>query len=138
MTIFGRKPWVNPFWENLNFSSFWTSSFYSLERRCFVQEYGKRHFPNQHCLKKKLVKWPIFDQNHGLTPLEKCQFFDLLNFLFLLSRQAFFRSRISLKTFYWPILPKKKLEKWPVSNLNHGLTILEKCQFFDLLNFLFL
>ena len=23
------------------------------------------------------------DQNHGLTPLEKCQFFDFLNFLFL-------------------------------------------------------
>ena len=26
--------------------------------------------------KKKLEKWPFLDQNHGLTPLEKCQFFD--------------------------------------------------------------
>ena len=34
-------------------------------------------------IKKKLEKWPFFDQNHGLTPLEKCQFFDFLNFLFL-------------------------------------------------------
>ena len=33
--------------------------------------------------KKKLEKWPIFDQNHGLTPLEKSQFFDCLNVLFL-------------------------------------------------------
>ena len=33
--------------------------------------------------KKKLEKWPFLDQNHGLTPLEKCQFFDFLDFLFL-------------------------------------------------------
>ena len=34
-------------------------------------------------LKQKMEKWPIFDQNHGLTPLEKRQFFDFLNFFFL-------------------------------------------------------
>ena len=33
--------------------------------------------------------------NHGLTPLEKCQFLDFLDFLFLWPRKAFFRSRIS-------------------------------------------
>ena len=33
--------------------------------------------------KKKMEKWPFLDQNHGLTPLEKCQFFDFLNFLLL-------------------------------------------------------
>ena len=33
--------------------------------------------------KEKLEKKPFLDQNHGLTPLEKCQFFDFLNFLFL-------------------------------------------------------
>ena len=33
--------------------------------------------------KKKLEKWQFLDQNHGLTPLEKSQFFDFLNFLFL-------------------------------------------------------
>ena len=37
----------------------------------------------------------IFGQNHGLTPLEKSQFFDFMNLLFLYARQAFFRSRIS-------------------------------------------
>ena len=50
-------------------------------------------------LNKKKVqnveKWPFLDQNHGLTPLEKCQFFDFLNFLFLQPRKKFFRSRIS-------------------------------------------
>ena len=32
--------------------------------------------------KKKMEKWRILDQNYGLTPLEKCQFFDFLNLLF--------------------------------------------------------
>ena len=51
------------------------------------------------------------DQNHGLTPLKKCQFFDFLNFFFLWLRKAFFCSRISSKTFSWPILPKNKSRK---------------------------
>ena len=46
-------------------------------------------------LKKKSEKWPLLDQNHGLIPLEKCQFFDFLTFFFLYPRKAFFRSRIS-------------------------------------------
>ena len=46
-------------------------------------------------LKKKLKKWPFLDENHGLTPLEKSQFFDYLNFFFLQPRKAFFCSRIS-------------------------------------------
>ena len=83
MATFGRKPWVNHLGKNVNFSSFSTSSFYSLERHFFVLEYRKRHFPGLNCLKKKVEKWPFLDQNHGLTPLEKCQFFDFLNFLFL-------------------------------------------------------
>ena len=61
----------------------------------FVLEYCKRLFPGLYCLKVKLGKMGILDQNHGLTPLEKCQFFDFLNFLFLQLRKAFFRSRIS-------------------------------------------
>ena len=86
-----------------------------------------------------LEKWLVFGQNHGLNPLEKCQFLDFLNFLFLQLRKAFFGSRISLKTFSWPILPKKTMfEKWPFLSQNHGLTPLEKCEFFDVLNFLFL
>ena len=86
-----------------------------------------------------MEKWPIFEQNHGLTPLEKCQFFDLLNFLFLLPTNAVLRSRISYKTFFWPILPKKnKLEKWPILEQNHGLTPLKNVYFLDFYNFLFL
>ena len=32
--------------------------------------------------KKKLEKWPFLDQKDGLSPLEKSQFFEFLNFLF--------------------------------------------------------
>ena len=81
----------------------------------------------------------IFGPKPSAHPLEKCQFIDFLNFLFLYPRKGFFRSKISLKKFSWPILPKKKkLEKWPFLDQNHGLTPLEKCQFLDFLDFLFL
>ena len=50
----------------------------------FVLEYDKTHFPHLYCvIKKKLEKWQILDKNHELTPLEKYQFFEFLNFLFL-------------------------------------------------------
>ena len=83
MAIFGSKPWVNPFKKNVNFSTFRTSYFYSLEKRFFVLEYHKMHFPGLKCLKKRGKNWPFLDQKHGLIPLEKCHFFDFLNFLFL-------------------------------------------------------
>ena len=95
MAIFRRKPWVIPFGKKFNFSAFWTSGFYTLERRFFVLEYRKRHFSCRYWLKKKkLKKWPFFGQNHGLTPLKKCQFLDFLNFWFLYPRKAIFCSRI--------------------------------------------
>ena len=80
MDKFGPKPWANPFKKNFNFSTFWTSCFYSLDRRFFVLEYRKSHFPNQYCLKKKVGKMD--------------KIFHLWNFLFLLPRKEFFQSRI--------------------------------------------
>ena len=59
------------------------SCFYSLERPFFVLEYRKRHFYALYCLRKKLEQCSFLDQNQVLTSLEKWQFFDFLNFLFL-------------------------------------------------------
>ena len=56
MANFGPKPWTNPLWKNLNFSTFSISCFYSLERRFFPLEYHKTHFPGPYCLKKKRWK----------------------------------------------------------------------------------
>ena len=81
-------------WKNLNFLTVLTFRFYSLERCFLVLEYRKTHFPGLYCLKKKNGKWLFLDQNHGLTPFEKGQFFHFLNFLFLQPRRVFFVSRI--------------------------------------------
>ena len=76
------------------FSDFLASCFNSLERRFFVVEYRKTYFPGLYCLKKKVGKMAIFGPKPWVTPLEKCQFFDFLNFSFLQPRKAFFRSKI--------------------------------------------
>ena len=58
--------------------------------------------------KKKFEKWPFWYQNHGLTPLKKCQFFDCFNFLFWYLRKAFIRSRISSKRLISSLFSLKK------------------------------
>ena len=83
MAKFAPKPWVNPLGKISIFPTFLTSCFYTLEIRFFVLEYHKTHFRGKYCIKKKVEKWPFLNQNHGLTSLEKSQFFDFLNFLFL-------------------------------------------------------
>ena len=47
---------------------------------------------------KYMEKLPIFDQNNGLTTLEKSKIFDLFNFLFLWS--CFFLSRLYRETHF--------------------------------------
>ena len=71
-------------WKNVNFLTFWTCCFFSLERRFLGLENRKRHFPGLFCLKKKnrLEKWPFLDQNHDF---EKCQFFRLFELLFFIA-----------------------------------------------------
>ena len=75
MAIFGPKPWVNPFWKIVNFWTFWTVCFYSLERRFFVLEYHKRHFPGLYCLKKKVGKMAIFGPKTWVNPFGKMSIF---------------------------------------------------------------
>ena len=83
MATFGPKPWINPFGKMSIFLTFPTFCFSTLEKRFLLLKYHKTHFPGIYCLKKKVGKMAILNQNHGLTPLEKCQLFDFLNFLFL-------------------------------------------------------
>ena len=81
MAIFEPKPWVNPLGKNVNFSTIWTSCFYSLERRFFVLEYHKRHFPGLYCLKKKVVKMAIFGPKPWVNPFGKMSIFRLFGLL---------------------------------------------------------
>ena len=57
---FWTKTMGQPLSKNVNFWTFWTSCFYRLERRFFVLEYHKTHFPALYCLKKKSWKYCHF------------------------------------------------------------------------------
>ena len=75
MAIFGQKPWVNPFEKMSIFRVFEDFCFCSLERRLFVLEYRKRHFPGLHCLKEKLGKMAIFGSKPWVNPFGKMSIF---------------------------------------------------------------
>ena len=117
------------------FLIFWTSCFYSLERLFFVQKYRKRHFLGLYCLKKKVGKMAIFGRKSWVTALEKCQFIDFLNLFFYSLKRRFFVLEYGKRHFLGHYCVKRKLEKWQFLNQNHGLTPLEKCQFFNFLIF---
>ena len=91
MAIFGPKRRVNPFGKMSIFRLFEVLVFIPQKGDFPFQNIIKDIFLPFIALKKKLEKWPFLDQN----PLEKCQFFVFLNFLFLQPRKAFFCSRIS-------------------------------------------
>ena len=115
MAIFGPKPWVNPFGKMSNFRLFQVLVFIAQKRVFFVVEYRKRHFSGLYCLKqKKFQKWPFLDQNHGLTPLKKCQFFDFGNSCFYSLDRRFFDLEHPKRHFasvYWL---KKKVGKMAI------------------------
>ena len=90
MAIFGPKPWDNPFGKMSIFRLFELLVFIAQKSVFWLQNIVKDIFLACIALKKKkMEKWPFLDQNHGLSPFEKCQFFDFLNFLFLQPRKAF-------------------------------------------------
>ena len=81
----------------------------------------------------------IFGPKPWVNPFGKMSVLGLFELLDFIARKACCRSRISLKTFFWPILPKKrKCKNWPFLDQKHRLIRLEKCQFFVFSNFLFL
>ena len=141
MTLLGPKPWVNLFGKISIFRLCELFVFIAQKGFFFVVKYPKTHFRGLYCLKKKDEKWPIFDQNHGLTLLEfeKSQFFDFLKLLFLQPIMAFSSFQDILKHIFLALIAlKRKVEKLSSFDQNHGLNPLEESQFFDCLNFLFL
>ena len=140
MAIFGPKPWVNPFRKMAIFRRF----------NLLVWKAQKGVFTCYNVLKdifmacfappKNVKKMAIFGPKPRVNPVRKMAIFlDFLNFLFLKPRKASLRSKTSSNTFSWPILPEeKKLKKWPFLDQNHGLTPVEKCQFFHFLILSFL
>ena len=67
--------------ENVNFSTFQSFCFYSLERRFFVLECRKRHFPSLYFLKKKIGKIGIIRPKPWVKPFGKIWIFGLFELL---------------------------------------------------------
>ena len=72
-----------------------------------------------------MKKLQHFDQNHGLSPLQKCQFCLLFKSMLILSRKACFLTRKSPNTFSGCILHKRKRSE----NFKFLTKIMQKCQF---------
>ena len=90
MAIFGPKPWVNPFGK---MSMFWILVllfFHCLERRFFVLDYRKSHFPNQYCLTKKVGKMAIFGPKPWLNPFGKTSIFRHSKLLVFIAKKGVF------------------------------------------------
>ena len=86
-----------------------------------------------------MKKLQLFDQNHGLFHLQKCQFCLLFKSMFILSRKARFLTRTSPTTFSGSILHKtKRSQNFQFLKKNHGLTRLQNCQFCAFLKPMFL
>ena len=66
-------------------------SFYNTLKHCILLGYF--------AYIKKMEKLRIFNQYHGLTPLEKSQIFDFFNLLFLSVERLFFFVEYSLTHF---------------------------------------
>ena len=108
MAILRPKPWVNPLEKMSIFRLFELHLFIAQKGVFLFQNIIKDIFLAYNAKKRNGKKWLFLNQNHGLTTLVKCQFFDFSNFLCLQPRKTFSRSRISQKTYSWTIMPKKK------------------------------
>ena len=72
-------------------------------------KYSQTHFFLAYFAQNKnMATFYIFDQNHGLTPLEKSQFFDFFNFSFLQSSSHFLFSKCCQTQFFGLFCEKYK------------------------------
>ena len=139
MAIFGPKAYVNPFGKISIFPLFALVVFIAQKGFFSFQNIAKHIFLACISLKKEVEKWPFFLPKPWLNPFGKISIFGRFELDVFIGRKAFYRCRMSQNTFSWPILAKKEnLEKWPFLDQKHRLTPLEKSQFFNFLNFLFL
>ena len=139
MAIFGPKPWVNPFGKMSVFRLFGLLFFYSLKRRFFDLESRKRHFSGLYFLKKKVAKMAIFGPKPWVNLSGKMSIFALFELLVFIRQKGVFSLQNIVKDILLAyISKKKKLGKWPFLDQNHEFFPLDKRQFFDFLNFLFL
>ena len=100
-----------------------------------IEHYFQSYFEEKQ-IKKKIT---FFDQKHGLTPLEKCDFWDFERLKLLWRIKVFFSIQNIIKHYFQCYFEEKQIKKKiTVFDQKHGLTPLKKCDFwvFERLNFL--
>ena len=98
--IVGRKPWVNPFGKMSILRFFDLVVFFGIERRFFVLEYRKRHFPGFYCLQQKDGKTVIFGQKPWVNPFGKMSIFRLFQLLVFLAQKGVFSFQNIVKDIF--------------------------------------
>ena len=107
--------------------------FFSIQN--IIKHYFQSYFEGKQ-IKKKIT---FFDQKHGLTPLEKCDFWDFERLKLLWRIKVFFSIQNIIKHYFQSYFEEKQIKKKiTVFDQKHGLTPLKKCDFwvFERLNFL--
>ena len=111
MAIFRPKPW-----KMSVFRRFVVLFFYSLERRFFVLEYRKEHFPMLYYLKKKSGKMAIFGPISWVNPFGKISIFRRFELVIFISQKGVFSFQNIVKDIFLAyIVPKKKYGKMATS-----------------------
>ena len=138
MANFGPKPWTNPFGKNSIFRLSQHLVFIAQKGLLSLQNTIKHIFLAYIALKKEDGKMANFGPKPWTNPFGKNSIFRLSQHLVFIAQNGLLSLQNTIKHFSWPTFPqKKKMEKWPMLDQNHGLTPLEKTQFFDFLNILF-
>ena len=113
MANFGSKQCTNPFGQRSVFRLFKLFVFIAYDVVFSFQNIIKHNFLFYIAKQKTLEKSPILDQNHGLTFLEKDQFFDFLNFFFYNLERCFFFVEYHKTQLFVLYCPKKT---WKTAN----------------------
>ena len=113
MTIFGPKPWANPFGKISIFRLFKLLVFFNLQRLFFVLQYRKRHFPGHYCLKKKSLKNAHF-WTKTMGKIEKLSIFRLFELLVFLGQKRVFSFQNIIKQIFLAYIAEKKVGKMAI------------------------
>ena len=83
--------------------------------------------------KVKVKKLQIFDQNHGLTPSQNMQIFQLPTYQLICSLEKDFCVKNVYKHSFWTIWTRKKeTRKLQIFDQNYGLTLCKNANFASL------
>ena len=121
--------------------------FWDVDQFCFSSQKKFVFYLGHHSALFLVLVWlkkanekknPFFDQKHGLTPLEKCDFWDVKQFCFSSQKKVVFYLGHHSTLFLVLVWLKTTNEKKnPFFDQKHGLNPLEKCDFWDVEKFCF-